>query len=69
MRTQTQLAFSAMYAPRTSRAWGLAGWIRAAATRWTQRRMLEELGDRDLRDIGISRSEAITEARKPFWRG
>jgi uncharacterized protein YjiS (DUF1127 family) len=65
MRTRMQLDFPAMYLPRASRAWGLAGWIRAAATRWTQRRMLEELGDRD---IGISRSEALTEARKPFWR-
>jgi uncharacterized protein YjiS (DUF1127 family) len=55
-------------APRVERTPRLIGWIRVAAMRWTQRRILEELGDRDLRDIGISRSEALAEARKPFWR-
>lgn len=33
-----------------------------------QRRVLMQLDDRLLSDIGISRSEAETEARKPFWR-
>jgi len=28
---------------------------------------LEVLDDRMLRDIGISRSQALAEARKPFW--
>jgi uncharacterized protein YjiS (DUF1127 family) len=46
----------------------LPGWIRALVARWRQRRLLEELDDRSLRDIGISRSEALAEARKPFWR-
>ncbi len=32
-----------------------------------QRRQLQELSDRDLRDIGISRLDAIAECRKPFW--
>ncbi|HXR86115.1 MAG TPA: DUF1127 domain-containing protein [Stellaceae bacterium] len=32
------------------------------------RRELLTLADNDWRDIGISRSEALAEARKPFWR-
>jgi uncharacterized protein YjiS (DUF1127 family) len=39
---------------------------------WLQRRQgrrdLRELDDRLLADIGISRTEALSEARKPFWR-
>jgi uncharacterized protein YjiS (DUF1127 family) len=48
--------------------WVLAAWIRAATARWRQRRLLEELDDRMLRDMGISRSQALAEAVKPFWR-
>ena len=33
------------------------------------RRDLIELDDRLLADVGISRKEALREARKPFWRG
>jgi uncharacterized protein YjiS (DUF1127 family) len=47
---------------------GLAAWIRAAADRWRQRRALAEIDDRMLRDMGISRSQAMAEAAKPFWR-
>ena len=36
--------------------------------RHTQRRALGELDDRLLADIGLSRSDAMAEARKPFWR-
>jgi uncharacterized protein YjiS (DUF1127 family) len=40
-------------------------------TQWLQRshsrRELANLTERDLRDIGISRSEAEAEANKPFW--
>lgn len=42
--------------------------IRAAVTRWRERRILEALDERMLHDIGISRSQALAEARKPFWR-
>jgi len=35
--------------------------------RWRQRQALLELDDRLLRDIGISREQAIQEADKPFW--
>ena len=33
-----------------------------------ERAQLLALGERERRDIGISRCEAIREARKPFWR-
>ena len=36
--------------------------------RANQRRQLVEMEDRVLKDIGISRSEALEEARKPFWK-
>ena len=33
-----------------------------------QRRMLSELDDHLLRDIGVTRVEAARECEKPFWR-
>ena len=36
--------------------------------RQRQRRALVELDDRQLRDIGKTREEALQEARKPFWK-
>ena len=33
-----------------------------------QRRELSRLDERLLRDIGVSRYDALAEARKPFWR-
>jgi uncharacterized protein YjiS (DUF1127 family) len=42
--------------------------MRSVAARWRERRILEALSDRELRDIGVSRSEALAEAAKPFWR-
>jgi len=41
---------------------------------WLYRQMRREraqllaLSDRELRDIGLSRYDALHEARKPFWR-
>jgi uncharacterized protein YjiS (DUF1127 family) len=43
-------------------------WLRAAISRIRQRRVLAELDDRTLRDIGVSRSEVYHEANKPCWR-
>jgi uncharacterized protein YjiS (DUF1127 family) len=37
------------------------------SARQAQRRALGELDDRLLADIGLSRQNAIAEARKPFW--
>jgi uncharacterized protein YjiS (DUF1127 family) len=47
---------------------GLISRLRAGAARWRERRALEELDGRALRDMGISRSQALVEAAKPFWR-
>lgn len=46
-------------------------WLRVIG-RWIersrQRRVLADLNDRALADIGITRSEAARESAKPFWR-
>ncbi len=60
-------------ASRHSPAWdGLFGSLTSLLLLWSararQRRALELLDDRLLRDIGIARIEAELEARKPFWR-
>ena len=39
-----------------------------AHARWRQRQALLELDDRLLNDIGISRADALREARRPFWK-
>ena len=36
--------------------------------RWVERRKLEELEDDTLRDVGLSRTAILNEARKPFWQ-
>ncbi|MES9938119.1 MAG: DUF1127 domain-containing protein [Sedimenticola sp.] len=36
--------------------------------RYRQRKELLQLEEHILKDIGISRCEALNEARKPFWR-
>jgi uncharacterized protein YjiS (DUF1127 family) len=47
--------------------------ISATLRKWIarprQRRDLAELEDHLLRDIGVSRGEALREAAKPFWKG
>ena len=37
--------------------------------RTRQRRLLAGLSDRELKDIAVSRVDALREADKPFWRG
>lgn len=39
----------------------------AMAALWRSRRALETLSDAQLRDAGISREEALTEAARPVW--
>jgi uncharacterized protein YjiS (DUF1127 family) len=36
--------------------------------RWRQRDELTHWSDRDLRDVGLSWSDVVREAEKPFWR-
>jgi uncharacterized protein YjiS (DUF1127 family) len=50
------------------RVLGFLARIELWAERRRQRRALLELSDHVLKDIGISRSEALQEGRKPFWR-
>lgn len=38
------------------------------ASRWQQRHELSHWSDRDLHDVGLSWSEVVREAEKPFWR-
>ena len=42
--------------------------LRRWCARRGQRRALGHLDDRLLADIGLTRAEAETERRKPFWR-
>lgn len=52
-------------APALRRVWPtLRLWMR----RDRERRALSELGDRMLRDIGLTRLEATRECRKSFWQ-
>lgn len=50
----------------------LAARVAATLATWSarrrQRRRLAELPERLLRDVGLDRTAAAGEARKPFWR-
>jgi len=60
--------------PFTGSAWSVPNLFSRLAKiglmheRWRQRQQLLELDDRLLADIGLSRREALEEARKPFWK-
>ena len=43
-------------------------WLRQGYAVHRQRRALLSLDDAMLKDIGISRVDALQEGRKPFWR-
>ena len=47
----------------------LVDWLLGALERRRERRMLLGLDERMLRDIGISRADALREGGKPFWQG
>lgn len=47
------------------RAWGV---VERILRRQRERKTLLELDDRSLRDIGISREDAVREGCKPMWR-
>ncbi|MEY8097967.1 DUF1127 domain-containing protein [Falsihalocynthiibacter sp. S25ZX9] len=46
--------------------------VAVTITLWDQRvrtrRSLNRMTNSDLKDIGITRGEALTEARRPFWK-
>ncbi len=47
---------------------GIFAWLRERHAVYRQRRALLALDDRMLKDIGISRTDALREGGKPFWR-
>ncbi|MDR0277585.1 MAG: DUF1127 domain-containing protein [Paucimonas sp.] len=47
---------------------GLLDRVRLMRHRWATRRALLELTPAQLKDIGLSREDAIEEGLKPFWR-
>ncbi len=44
-----------------------ANWLSAMVATWRQRHALDQLDDRMLRDIGVSRKEAADEVGRPIW--
>lgn len=57
-----------MYPRTLPRSGALARRLREWLERAAQRRRLLALDERALKDIGVSRAEALTEGGKPFWR-
>jgi len=47
---------------------GLLERVRLMRHRWETRRALLELTPAQLKDIGLSRADAVEEGLKPFWR-
>jgi uncharacterized protein YjiS (DUF1127 family) len=47
---------------------GVFRWLRDSYAVYRQRRALLALDERMLKDIGISRTDALQEGNKPFWR-
>jgi uncharacterized protein YjiS (DUF1127 family) len=56
------------YGPLARLARDAWAWLARCGERVSQRRVLAEFTDWQLRDIGISRAEADGEAGKWFWR-
>ena len=50
--------------------WGtrFLSWCARCSERSRQRQALAELDDHHLKDIGVTRQEAMAEAAKPFWK-
>ncbi len=48
--------------------WSVPELLRIWWRRWQEREQLARLTERDLRDLGQSRSTIYAELRKPFWR-
>lgn len=61
--TQTRAA----HAPKTNARQGLLARITGMTALYRQRKALKNLDDHLLRDIGLTRDEALMEATKPAW--
>lgn len=74
MRNATTIRSGARAAaPAPAESWGaLLGDLYLLLESWVerhrQRRALHQLSDELLKDIGVSRADALREASKPFWR-
>jgi uncharacterized protein YjiS (DUF1127 family) len=56
---------------RRSRAFSVSHWVALAiwcCDRRRQRKALLELDDRMLADVGLTKSQAVDEAEKQFWK-
>jgi uncharacterized protein YjiS (DUF1127 family) len=47
---------------------GFVSGARVRISRWRDRHALAAMSERELADIGVSRSQIAEEAGKPFWR-
>nr|WP_302474463.1 DUF1127 domain-containing protein [Roseococcus sp. MDT2-1-1] len=54
--------------PGRVRRWNPFRILRIWVQRWQERQELAELSDKALKDIGVTRCEALREVWKPFWR-
>ncbi|MFF7706531.1 DUF1127 domain-containing protein [Pseudomonas sp. NPDC007930] len=43
-------------------------WLGRWVHRWRTRQQLLQLGPEQLKDLGLSRADAVGEGGKPFWR-
>ena len=73
--TMTTLSQPACATPSSGTQAALTSWIKECITflsgviaRQRQRRELLTLDEYFLRDMGVSRAEAMTEGRKSFWK-
>jgi uncharacterized protein YjiS (DUF1127 family) len=65
----TRIRFAFIAPKRSTLGLGaLLAWSRSAADRARQRRRLAEMSDHQLKDIGISRADAMAEVEKSRWR-
>ena len=66
------MAYITAYGLTNSQGFGLTGRLLATLRTWRRRALersaLARLDERELRDIGINRIEALAEIRKPLWR-
>ncbi len=57
----------AVFAPGLAVALLAVSWLDDKLERRRSRRLLQELTDHQLKDIGISRADAFNEGQRPFW--
>ena len=71
LRNDAILFVGSHYYPAPVRSRSLTAWVHTVVVwreRAKQRKALLGLDERLLSDIGVTKAQAITEARKPFWK-